>query len=189
MNNTKQVSNAQRRELMLKAALGMRWITKEGNTLVVSEMSLQHLKNAKSMLERKIKLLELEGLNNLSYNVEGEMASYYAEAAAESSFTKAKNFQRMVDNLSLAIDFRREMDMKHPTAKVIVYSVGICAASACVEAGLTRKQIEKLVNIQEPTGITSKWKISRDKHFHSGQTNPCPCEEHPKKRMHYFLNC
>lgn len=73
--------------------------------------------------------------------------------------------------------------------KLIVYSVGIVAMSVCVDKKLTRKEIEHLANAEQPTGISSKWKISKDKTFASGESNPCQCDQHPNARKHYLLNC
>jgi hypothetical protein len=73
--------------------------------------------------------------------------------------------------------------------KVIVYSSGTVSCSVCVEGQLTKKEIENEVNIVNPTGISSKWRISKDKIFSDGEhTNPCTCDKY-LDRKHYLLNC
>jgi hypothetical protein len=73
--------------------------------------------------------------------------------------------------------------------KVIVYSSGVVSCSVCVECGLSIKEIEKEVNAINPTGVGSKWEISKDKTFSDGKhTNPCICES-DNTRLHYLLNC
>ena len=53
---------------------------------------------------------------------------------------------------------------------------------------MTIKQITKELNIINPTGVSSKWKLSEDKFFANGQSNPCQCENDPS-RKHYLFNC
>jgi len=73
--------------------------------------------------------------------------------------------------------------------KVIVYSSGIVSCSVCVDGKMSIKEIENEVNMVNPTGIGSKWKISKDKTFSDGEhTNPCTCDKY-KNRKHYLLNC
>jgi len=69
----------------------------------------------------------------------------------------------------------------------IVYATGICHCSACVPKNWDRARVEIVVNIEHPTGISSKWAIS-DENFLSGESNPCPCEE-DSSRQHWLLNC
>lgn len=64
----------------------------------------------------------------------------------------------------------------------------IISCSACVKEDLSIKEIEKQVNIQNPTGISSKWRISKDKTFRNGEINPCQCKQN-NNRKHYLLNC
>ncbi len=72
--------------------------------------------------------------------------------------------------------------------KIICYSVGIVAMSICAEKEISTNQIEKFANTEHPLQIL-KWKISKDKCFKSGETNPCNCEQFPNDRKHYLLNC
>lgn len=71
---------------------------------------------------------------------------------------------------------------------VEAYAVGIVCASVCAPRDLPIEQVEDDVNRQHPTGISSRWKLSEDDHFATGQTNPCPCEKDPE-RQHWLLNC
>jgi len=69
-----------------------------------------------------------------------------------------------------------------------VYNDGFVHCSICTNVK-SRKRIEELVNLKNPTGIESRWKISRDKTFRSGEANPCPCEKNPKTHKHYLMEC
>ena len=72
---------------------------------------------------------------------------------------------------------------------VIIYSSGIMSCSVCADNKLSNKEITKKVNDILPTTISSKWKLSKDKIFQGGQTNPCPCEKNQETRKHYLFNC
>lgn len=69
-----------------------------------------------------------------------------------------------------------------------LYSVGIVTCSACVPKDMSIEDIEKGVNTQLPTGISSRWAISKDKTFRQGKSNPCECDQDSNKK-HYLLNC
>lgn len=72
---------------------------------------------------------------------------------------------------------------------VIIYSWGLVACSACAPKEMDIEEITKQVNALHPTGITSKWKPSKDEKFSDGQTNPCSCDKQPTTRKHYLFNC
>lgn len=72
---------------------------------------------------------------------------------------------------------------------VQVYSSGICHCSVCVPKELTHEQIEEQVNLEHPTGINSKWRISKDKTFKGGEANPCACNYLPESNLHYLMEC
>jgi hypothetical protein len=51
-----------------------------------------------------------------------------------------------------------------------------------------------MIVAEHPTGITSKWRKSKDKTFAAGGVggalpNPCPCNTCPKTHKHYLFNC
>lgn len=69
-----------------------------------------------------------------------------------------------------------------------IYAYGMCYLSACAPAGMTRAVVEHRANIQNPTGIRSRWKISKDATFKTGEPNPTSCEDEPG-RVHYLLDC
>ncbi len=66
------------------------------------------------------------------------------------------------------------------------YSVGIVSASVCTS--LTVKEATELLNDEHPTGISSKWSLSKDKTFRTGQTNGCNCPDYAGNK-HYLFNC
>lgn len=68
----------------------------------------------------------------------------------------------------------------------IVYSNGICAASVCTS--LSVKEATRRINLVNPTGISSRWKPSKES-FRTGESNPCQCEEYPKTHRHILFVC
>lgn len=77
--------------------------------------------------------------------------------------------------------------MKTEENNVIVYSNGLVTCSVCVPKNLKRKEIERLVNKQHPTGVDSSWKIDKE-NFMTGEKNPCACNT-DENRMHYLMSC
>lgn len=69
-----------------------------------------------------------------------------------------------------------------------VYSNGLCYCSICTNLDSVA-MIENLVNLENPTGTSSRWKISKDPTFNSGDPNPCPCNQKPNTHKHYLLEC
>ncbi len=79
--------------------------------------------------------------------------------------------------------------MEAPILKdITIYSRGLVVCSVCVPKDMSREDIEQQVNMQNPTGIDSQWKISKDETFKSGEKNPCECGT-AEGRLHYLLNC
>jgi len=68
----------------------------------------------------------------------------------------------------------------------VVYSWGLYYASICTSLSL--KETEERLNIELPTGIKSQWKKAEED-FHTGQSNPCPCERYPETHKHYLFVC
>lgn len=69
-----------------------------------------------------------------------------------------------------------------------IYARGLVACSACAPEDATREAIEREVNIINPTGISSQWKISTDEKFASGEPMPNKCET-ARNKLHYLLTC
>lgn len=65
---------------------------------------------------------------------------------------------------------------------------GLVTMSACVPKDMSRETIEKEVNLENPTGISSQWAITEDD-FADGNPNPCPCDREPEDRLYYLLHC
>lgn len=70
-----------------------------------------------------------------------------------------------------------------------IYAEGSCKMSVCVGNGAERGEIERLANVKRPTGIMSRWTISAEPFFATGETNPCLNDRHPEDRIHYLLEC
>lgn len=79
--------------------------------------------------------------------------------------------------------------------KVSVYSSGAGYCSVCAPNDMSIEEITEQVNILNPTGIESKWKLSEDPTFHKKvdyvepAPNPCPCDQQPETRKHYLFEC
>lgn len=75
--------------------------------------------------------------------------------------------------------------MKSET-KFDVIVTGVVYLSVCTDA-VGREEIERLANFERPTGV-GPWRLSENKHFTTGHTNPCVCERDPA-RQHWLLSC
>lgn len=73
-----------------------------------------------------------------------------------------------------------------PENEFEAYSVGICSASVCTS--LTTDEAAKRLNLEHPTGVKSKWELSKDPTFACGTPNGCDCPDH-KGNKHYLFNC
>lgn len=67
------------------------------------------------------------------------------------------------------------------------YDIGLVYISVC--SSLPPAEVEQRVNLRYPTGISSRWQLSTDERFATGQSNPCPCDRHPATHTHYLLEC
>ena len=72
-------------------------------------------------------------------------------------------------------------------SEIEFYSIGLCCMSVCFS--LPVDDVIERANSEHPTGISSRWYLSDDKTFKTGQTNPCSCERNPETHKHYLLNC
>lgn len=71
-------------------------------------------------------------------------------------------------------------------APTVVYSSGLCMASVCSKEPVP--DMLRSVNLQNPTGISSRWELSKNPTFASGEPNPMQCPDDPD-RKHYLLEC
>jgi len=71
---------------------------------------------------------------------------------------------------------------------VVIYAIGLCYMSACAPGTMAPEAIERDANLQQPTGISHDWRISKNETFLSGDANPCPCDKDPE-RKHWLLEC
>jgi len=67
-----------------------------------------------------------------------------------------------------------------------IYDGGLCDLSVCTSLK-DIVDIQKEANAKVPTGTSSKWRMSEDKTFSNGKTNPHKCE-HRKGYKHYLLD-
>lgn len=73
------------------------------------------------------------------------------------------------------------------TPDFIIRENGICSAIVCT-AITDRREIERRANSESPTGISSRWRISRRRKLDDGTKLPAPCLDH-KERRHWLLEC
>lgn len=71
---------------------------------------------------------------------------------------------------------------------VEIYSMGMCFCSVCAPKEMDAFRLAKIVNEINPTGIESKWAMSTDPTFKTGEKNPCDCPETDKKQ-HWLMVC
>ena len=67
-----------------------------------------------------------------------------------------------------------------------IYSDGLVYISVCSNLGLD--ETLRRVNIEHPTGISSKWRLSSEG-FRTGEPNPCACDTDPETHKHYLFSC
>lgn len=72
--------------------------------------------------------------------------------------------------------------------ELVIYSNGVVHCSVCTNVK-DKKRVEELVNQKNPTGISSHWKISENKTFATGESNPCRCDTKPETHVHYLMEC
>lgn len=60
-----------------------------------------------------------------------------------------------------------------------VYGLGIVCASVCTS--LTAEEAELALNVEAPTGISSRWTLSGDKTFLTGGPRPCQVPGPPRQ--------
>ncbi len=77
--------------------------------------------------------------------------------------------------------------MKEEMKNIDIYARGIIACSVCAPKDMSREEVELQVNMKNPTGIDSKWTITRDD-FADGAENPYVCDRSTEK-LHYLLHC
>lgn len=75
-----------------------------------------------------------------------------------------------------------------PPGKIIIYSHGPVHSSVCADKLMKMDEVLKQANELSPTGIESKWTLSKENHFATGLPNPCQCEL-DTNRIHYLLEC
>ena len=71
---------------------------------------------------------------------------------------------------------------------VEVYAYGLINVSCCASDDLNKVAIERAVNMEFPTGISSRWEIAEETEFAEGEPMPSPCP-HSVERQHWLLHC
>lgn len=69
-----------------------------------------------------------------------------------------------------------------------IYAKGLVTISVCAPADMAHEEIERLANLEYPTGIESRWTISDEATFADGSPHPGICEGNENSR-HYLLHC
>lgn len=68
-----------------------------------------------------------------------------------------------------------------------IYSEGVVCTSVCTS--LSIEVATERLNVECPTGISSRWKLSSDTTFAGGTPMPCVCPDYPETHKHYLFNC
>ena len=69
-----------------------------------------------------------------------------------------------------------------------IYSIGMFCMSVCVSSDMSKEEIEKRANAENPLLGGMRWSISKDDHFAKGESMPCQCEK-STERKHWLLEC
>lgn len=67
-----------------------------------------------------------------------------------------------------------------------IYARGPIYCSVCTDIANVDEITDK-VNLQNPTGISSKWRLAKEP-FNDGTANPHACEQSSNKK-HYLFTC
>jgi hypothetical protein len=74
------------------------------------------------------------------------------------------------------------------TTDVFVYASGLIYCSACAPEDMPKEEVEKLVNLINPSGV-SNWTIAEEP-FADGKPNPSKCDKYSSEnRLHHLLSC
>ena len=65
---------------------------------------------------------------------------------------------------------------------IVVLNVSMCTAAVCAKDGIGPKEIERILNREHPTGISSDWSIDNE-------VESIPCPDGRKGATHYGLCC
>jgi hypothetical protein len=73
---------------------------------------------------------------------------------------------------------------------VEVYAyMGMVHASVCYPKDMPLDEVLEIANQLNPTGLDHEWEFSNERHFATGQPNPCRCDGDPKNKLHRLLVC
>lgn len=84
-----------------------RWRTKDGKTIPVTDMTVQHIRNTLAILNRYLEKVEDEETIVWGYRPQGDMASYYHEQACDEASDVANEARRFHDYWSRV--FKKEL--------------------------------------------------------------------------------
>ena len=70
----------------------------------------------------------------------------------------------------------------------VIFRASLCTGVACAPATMSRKAVEAQVNADSPTGIASRWRISKRRKLDDGEKHPARCLEE-QGRTHYLMEC
>jgi len=65
---------------------------------------------------------------------------------------------------------------------VVVLNVSMVTMLVCVTDGTIKKEIERVANLEHPTGISSSWSVD-------DEVEPQPCKDGRPDATHYVLSC
>jgi hypothetical protein len=83
---------------------------------------------------------------------------------------------------------KRTRKAQLPAEDEVLFRASLCSGVACAPATMPRRKVEAAVNEQHPTGISSRWTISRKRKLDDGNKHPAPCLEDATRR-HYLMEC
>lgn len=72
------------------------------------------------------------------------------------------------------------------TPDFTAYAVGLCCASVCTSLDVEAATVR--LNAAHPTGLDHGWTHAEEP-FRTGESNPCPCHDHPATHRHFLFIC
>lgn len=86
-----------------------------------------------------------------------------------------KTEQPILDSKKTAADWDALPD-------VVILHIDICTALVCAKNGASKEEIERVINREHSTGISSRWSVDEE-------VEPKSCKDGRPDATHYALSC
>jgi hypothetical protein len=100
---------------------------------------------------------------------------------------QAQKYIDKMDSVPVCLKCEKKFGAPKRTVDFYVYRMGVGMASACTS--LDNSNAEKRMNRENPTGIDSRWTVSKETTFAKGEPHPGKCEDSPDTHRHLLMEC